>query len=203
MCWWMMMWIKLHKQLGRKKKSSCIRDQLSTNYCLLVQMLYHWATRQSWFTKFSFLYYRICIICHMVLHVDVHPLNFAFDSSKINGSSFNVKDQQIDANKLQGYLSSSGFFGSYYRKYDFMYFHALILFDNIYFCWILPPHKQILAKMWPGLFLFEPGKEMGKVELEIRHHIIFSYYPETKITKYDKLCPILHEPGWIKVNCHY
>ena len=74
------------------------------------------------------------MICHMVLHVDVHPLNFAFDSSKINGSSFNVKDQQIDANKLQGYLSSSGFFGSYYRKYDFMYFHALILFDNIYFC---------------------------------------------------------------------
>ena len=68
----------------------------------------------------------------MVLHVDVHPLNSAFDSSKINGSSFNVKGQQIDANKLQRYLSSSGFFGSYYRKYDFMYFHALILFDNIY-----------------------------------------------------------------------
>ena len=36
--------------------------------------------------------------------------------------------------------------------------------------------------MWPGLFLFEPGKEMGKVELEIRCHIIiFSYYPETEI----------------------
>ena len=36
--------------------------------------------------------------------------------------------------------------------------------------------------MWPGLFLFGPGKEMGKVELEIRHHIIiFSYYPGTKI----------------------
>ena len=33
-----------------------------------------------------------------------------------------VKDQQIDANKLQGYLSTSGFFGSYYRKYDVMYF---------------------------------------------------------------------------------
>ena len=64
----------------------------------------------------------------MVLHVHVHPLNFAFDSSKINGSSFNVKDQQIDANKLQGYLSSSGFFGSCYCKYDFLYFHALILY---------------------------------------------------------------------------
>ena len=37
--------------------------------------------------------------------------------------------------------------------------------------------------MWPGLFLFEPGKEMGKVELEISLYniIIFSYYPATKI----------------------
>ena len=46
-------------------------------------MLYHWVIRESWFTKSSFLYYHICIICHMVLHVHVHPLNFAFDSSKI------------------------------------------------------------------------------------------------------------------------
>ena len=46
----------------------------------------------------------------------------------------------------------------------------------------MPPHKQILAKMWPGLLFFEPGKEMGKVEVEIRHNIfIFSYSPETKI----------------------
>ena len=67
----------------------------------------------------------------MVLHVHIHPLNFAFDSSKINDYAFActllkihyyVKDQQIDANKLQGYLSTSGFFGSYHRKYDFMYF---------------------------------------------------------------------------------
>ena len=36
--------------------------------------------------------------------------------------------------------------------------------------------------MWPGLFLFELGEEMGKVEVQIRHNIIiFSYYPETKI----------------------
>ena len=36
--------------------------------------------------------------------------------------------------------------------------------------------------MWPGLLFFEPGKEMGKVEVEIRHNIfIFSYSPETKI----------------------
>ena len=41
----------------------------------------------------------------------------------------------------------------------------------------------MLAKMWPGLFLFEPRKEMGKVELEIRldNIIIFSYYAATKI----------------------
>ena len=202
MCWWMMMWIVT--QATWQEKKVLVSGTKSTNYWLLVQMLYHWATRQSWFTKINSLFCTITYVSFvMVLHVDVHPLNFVFDSSKINGSSFNVKDQQIDANKLQGYLLSSGFFGSYYRKYDFMYFHASILFDNIYFCWILPAHKQILAKMWPGLFLFEPGKEMGKVELEIRHHIIFSYYPETKITKYDKLCPILHEPGWIKVNCHY
>ena len=69
-----------------------------------------------------------------ITYVSFNGPAFAFDSSKINGSSFNVKDQQIDASKLQRYLSSSGFFGSYYRKYDFMYFHALILFDNIYFC---------------------------------------------------------------------
>ena len=67
MCWWMMSWID--------KSSPCIRTK-STNYWLLVQMLYHWATRESWFTKFSFLYYYICIICHMVLHVHVHPLNY-------------------------------------------------------------------------------------------------------------------------------
>ena len=113
-------------------------------------MLYHWATRESWFTKFSFLYYYICIICHMVLHVHVHPLNCAFDSSKINGYAFTctllkmhfyVKDQQIDANKLQGYLSSSGFFESCYRKYDFMYFmhwFGLIIFISVEPC----PHTS-------------------------------------------------------------
>ena len=58
----------------------------------------------------------------------------------------------------------------------------MILFDNIYFCRVLATRKQILAKMWPGLFLFEPGTEMGKAELEIRHNIIiFSYYAEIKI----------------------
>ena len=38
--------------------------------------------------------------------------------------------------------------------------------------------------MWPGLFLFELGEEMGKVEVQIIDIIIiiiFSYYPETKI----------------------
>ena len=45
-----------------------------------------------------------------------------------------VKDQQIDAKELQGCLTSSGISGSYHRKYDFYVFHALILFDNIYFC---------------------------------------------------------------------
>ena len=36
--------------------------------------------------------------------------------------------------------------------------------------------------MWGGLSLFEPGKEMGKVAVDIRLSIIiFSYYPETKI----------------------
>ena len=69
----------------------------------------------------------------MILHVHVHPLYFASDSSKINGyvhlhistllkMHYYVKDQQIDAIKLHKYLTRSGFSGIYNRKYDFMYF---------------------------------------------------------------------------------
>ena len=39
-----------------------------------------------------------------------------------------VQDQQIDANRLEGFL------GSYYRKYDFMYFRhwfCLIIFISV------------------------------------------------------------------------
>ena len=61
----------------------------------------------------------------------VHPLNFSFDSSKLNDYAYTctllklhyyVKDQQIDAKELQGCLTSSGISGSYHRKYDFMDF---------------------------------------------------------------------------------
>ena len=61
----------------------------------------------------------------------VHPLNFSFDSWKVNDCAYTctllklhyyVKDQQIDAKELQGCLTSSGISGSYHRKYDFMDF---------------------------------------------------------------------------------
>ena len=42
-----------------------------------------------------------------------------------------VQYQEIDANQLKEYLENPGFFGSCYCKYVF---HALTLFDNIYFC---------------------------------------------------------------------
>ena len=70
----------------------------------------------------------------------VHPLNFSFDSSKLNNYAYTctllklhyyVKDQQIDAKELQGCLTSSGISGSYHRKYDFMDFmhwFCLIIF---------------------------------------------------------------------------
>ena len=58
----------------------------------------------------------------------------------------------------------------------------MILFDNIYFCWILPPHKHDTGKNVARFVPFWARQEMGKVEVDIRLSIIiFSYYPETKI----------------------
>ena len=157
-----------------------------------------------------------------------------------------VQDQQIDANRLEGFL------GSYYRKYDFMYFRhwfCLIIFISveglnqesfqkvefdrpgepyvlnrtvvvdshcqqeqsysglcsprrsklnllsIYFCWILPPHKQILGKMWPGLFLFELGEEMGKVEV---YNIIINF--SVTIQRQKLISEIVPHITWTKMN---
>ena len=82
MCWWMMSWIVAQATQQEKIKflyQDQIHKLLATSPDALP--LSHWV---------SFLYYRICIICHMVLHVHVHPLNFAFDSSKINGYAFTI-----------------------------------------------------------------------------------------------------------------
>ena len=50
---------QLHKQLSREKKQVFVSGAKSTNYWLLDQILYRWTTRETWFTKFSSLYYHI------------------------------------------------------------------------------------------------------------------------------------------------